>query len=142
MSITGPEITNGFIHQYERKGVYPLAAVHDRLEQDADFDGDVIPLISDRYHLFAANPCCVVCGIKGEFYAKERSAQRKGGRWVAVDPDSKFHLNLYAVGSNGKEVLMTKDHVLPKSQGGKNHLTNYQTMCSPCNLAKRNRVGK
>jgi hypothetical protein len=135
--MTAPKITNGFIGQYERKGVYPLSAIHDHLQEETvDLDGDVITLKSERYHLFGANSCCVTCGLKGEFYAKERAAVRKGGRWAPVDANSKFHMNLYAVDSNGKEVLMTKDHIIPKSQGGRNTPSNYQTMCQPCNSDK------
>ena len=31
---------------------------------------------------------------------------------------------------------MTKDHILPKSRGGKNHISNMQTMCCRCNSKK------
>ena len=31
---------------------------------------------------------------------------------------------------------MTKDHIIPKSKGGKNELSNYQTMCTYCNNEK------
>ena len=37
---------------------------------------------------------------------------------------------------NGNEVLMTKDHIWAKANGGKSNLANYQTMCHPCNHAK------
>jgi hypothetical protein len=45
------------------------------------------------------------------------------------------HFNLYAM-ENGIEVLMTKDHILPVSHGGPEHLCNLQTMCMTCNLLK------
>ena len=44
---------------------------------------------------------------------------------------------MYGV-KNGEEVLFTKDHIIPKSKGGKNHISNYQTMCEPCNSEKGN----
>ena len=47
---------------------------------------------------------------------------------------------LYAVNENGIEVLMTKDHIIPVSKGGKNILSNYQTMCELCNLEKGNNM--
>jgi len=38
-------------------------------------------------------------------------------------------------------VLMTIDHILPKSRGGGNNINNYQPMCQPCNSKKGNKVG-
>lgn len=35
---------------------------------------------------------------------------------------------------------MTKDHIMPKSKGGADSLSNYQTMCLPCNEAKADRM--
>jgi 5-methylcytosine-specific restriction endonuclease McrA len=43
---------------------------------------------------------------------------------------------LYGKNSKGEEVLLTKDHIKPKSLGGKNHHSNYQTMCVDCNVEK------
>lgn len=45
------------------------------------------------------------------------------------------HFNLYAE-KDGESRLMTKDHIIPKSKGGKNHLDNLQTMCDHCNSKK------
>jgi len=46
-------------------------------------------------------------------------------------------LNVVLLGSiSGHEVLMTKDHIIPKSKGGKNTLKKYQTMCTHCNCRK------
>ena len=36
-------------------------------------------------------------------------------------------------------ILFTKDHILPRSKGGKNWLQNYQTMCYNCNQEKADR---
>jgi hypothetical protein len=47
-----------------------------------------------------------------------------------------YHLNLYALDSDGREILMTHDHILARADGGKNHLSNTQTMCAPCNFKK------
>ena len=32
---------------------------------------------------------------------------------------------------------MTKDHITPKAKGGKDHISNMQTMCSTCNWEKK-----
>ena len=47
----------------------------------------------------------------------------------------RYHLNLYGM-KNGKEILFTKDHIIPKAKGGKNTMDNYQTMCAVCNREK------
>ena len=95
--------------------------------------GDLIKPNSQRYQTFFTKGCnCVVCGIKGSFFAKERT----------TGSNEAFHLNLYAVNENGEEVLMTKDHIIPKSKGGKNTIDNYQTMCCKCNFEKGNKLEK
>ena len=81
---------------------------------------------SCRYKCFAKfGTKCVSCGIEGKFFAMERDYNT-----------DRYHFNLYAVDENEKEILMTKDHIIPKSKGGKNHLSNYQTMCITCNRNK------
>jgi len=52
-----------------------------------------------------------------------------------------FHLNLYGFDENGEEVLMTRDHIIPVSRGGKNHLSNYQVYCWKCNIGKGGDLG-
>lgn len=94
-------------------------------------DGDIINGNSQRYQLFFTKGVkCVCCGIEGKYFAKEK----------VMNADISYHLNLYAIDNNGKEMLMTKDHILPQSKGGKNRLENYQTMCQRCNLAKSNQL--
>lgn len=69
---------------------------------------------------------CVSCGIKGEFFAIEKTLK-----------DVAYHINLYGVDpTSGLDVLMTHDHTLARSLGGKDDLSNAETMCSPCNFEK------
>jgi hypothetical protein len=92
-----------------------------------DLDGDLVNMASDRYKCFKIHGTrCAFCKIEGRFFAKERYENNGVG----------FHLNLYAIDENGKEVLMTKDHKLPKSKGGKSHPDNYMTLCAHCNVFK------
>jgi len=81
---------------------------------------------SQRYAVFKRNLTCVTCGITGKYFAIEKTEKKA----------NHYHLNLYGVDENGNEVLMTKDHIWAKANGGKSNLANYQTMCHPCNHAK------
>lgn len=123
-----------------RKEIYSVEEVRDKVKnvmfQDdkylakVEFDGDLVKGNSQRYQTFFTNGCkCVKCGIEGKYFAKEKHFK-----------DRSYHLNLYAVDENGNEVLMTKDHILPHSKGGSDDISNYQTMCEPCNKAKGSKI--
>jgi hypothetical protein len=89
----------------------------------------LVRMNTHRYFLFRENNTCVVCGLKGDRFVLEKPIE-----------DTHPHFNLYAI-ENNSYVLMTKDHVLPKCLGGKDHHSNYQTMCSTCNgLKGHNRI--
>lgn len=91
-----------------------------------EIDGEMIKALSDRYKLFLSKGyVCVSCGIVGKIFALEKQLNEKS-----------YHLNLYAIDEYGKEILMTKDHIVPRSKGGKDNLDNYQTMCTTCNFEK------
>lgn len=92
-----------------------------------------------RYHTFNRSLECVKCGIKGRFLALERCLSDEGGNEGKKEGQG-FHLNLYGLDDMGREVLMTKDHIIPKSKGGPDRLTNMQTMCTHCNAEKGNRL--
>ena len=85
-------------------------------------------LKSSRLELFKTKGViCVACDLEGTYFALEAVGEERP------------HLNLYAAGENGQEILFTKDHIKPKSLGGANALPNYQTMCEPCNGRKANK---
>jgi len=93
-------------------------------------DGDLVNIRSSRLATFKKSLRCVCCGLEGSFFIKEKHRRIK-------DPDSMpFHLNLYAIDANRCEVLMTSDHVIPKSKALSGLRDNRQTMCSRCNQAK------
>lgn len=122
---------------YQRKSVHSIEEVYNAVKDVLDpnekgtrimFDGDNIKGNSQRYQVFFMKGMkCVRCGIEGKFFAKEKDAHARS-----------YHLNLYAIDENGEEVLMTKDHIIPKSKGGPNKLSNYQCMCVRCNVKKGN----
>ena len=47
-----------------------------------------------------------------------------------------IHWNLYAI-VNNKYILMTADHIIPRSRGGPTTQENLQPMCQPCNVLKK-----
>jgi ADP-ribose pyrophosphatase len=83
---------------------------------------------SDRYFCFNRDPACVCCGIQGEVLILELQKNQK---------DKNPHFNFYARHNGDKQlILMTKDHIVPKSLGGADHRSNLQTMCTICNNLK------
>lgn len=83
-----------------------------------------VKMNSRRYFVFKTSLKCVACGLEGTKMLLEQSGNSKTA-----------HFNLYAV-ENGGLVLMTKDHITPRSCGGGDSHSNYQTMCSICNNLK------
>ena len=121
---------------YIRKAIYSIEDVlskRNELSHDKDsviFDGDMIHMNSGRYHTFVnSGTKCVCCGLEGTYFAKERN-------WKTL----RWHFNLYGINENGEEIMLTKDHIIPRSKGGENHILNYQTMCSVCNSKKGNNM--
>lgn len=93
-------------------------------------DGDEIHMNGYRlYNFLFHGLMCIVCGIEGDLFIKERSYKKDR------KPKGIFHLNLYAIINNSLR-LMTADHIVPKKVGGSNQLDNLQVMCSPCNNHK------
>lgn len=135
----------------ERKQIYGTGEILNKVTKDYHsytFDGDSVNLLSDRLKTFCFKGLsCVCCGISGSFFAKERHMKsikiKKGKRTIrrehVTNIDQPFHFNLYAVIA-GFEILMTKDHIIPRSLGGKDSLINYQTMCTICNRKKGNGI--
>jgi len=110
----------------------------DRGTQAVVINGEIVHIISDRYKTFFTKGfTCVNCGIIGTRWALERHVSHNGKIDPNNNPDGRYHLNLYAI-KDGKEILMTKDHIVPVSLGGKNYIDNYQPMCTICNQKKGN----
>jgi 5-methylcytosine-specific restriction endonuclease McrA len=82
---------------------------------------------SARYRVFVRDgKTCLCCGRRGVKMLLQKHRM----------DDPKPHFNLYAYDSEKGPILMTKDHIVPKSRGGSNRLDNLQTMCAPCNESK------
>ena len=87
-----------------------------------------------RMHFHKGIDCIMDCGAKGAYFKMERSP---GPPHILY---SEWHLNLYAIDNNGREVLMTKDHRHPKSKGGLDTLDNLDPMCTVCNCRKGDKI--
>lgn len=57
---------------------------------------------------------------------------------LGVDKGGGIHLDLYGIDQDGEDIMMTIDHIKPKSKGGKDHISNYATLCKICNEIKSN----
>jgi len=94
-------------------------------DKDIIIDGYKVRKNSLRYMTFyQKGTTCVCCGRKGSYFKLEKGD--------AAGDVNRRHFNLYS--DDG--VLMTKDHIIPKSKGGKNNIDNMQTMCVICNEKK------
>ena len=69
---------------------------------------------------------CSCCNNDGKFFAVERSP----------GSNSPYHLNLYGIGKDGDEILFTHDHIVARSLGGSDNISNTRTNCGPCNWKK------
>lgn len=110
---------------------------------------------STRLKCFQKSLSCVTCGRKGRFFRLESHTQnppRVGHNCFIRDcvwcvyrdvrlpkRERGAHLNLYGKTGN-RIVLMTQDHIIPRSRGGGNAQINLQTMCYFCNQRKGNQL--
>lgn len=98
---------------------------------DTDIGMKEINVSRQKYCIFLEKGTfCKKCGLSGEFFALEK---------MRSEPKARYHLNLYGI-QNGVEIMLTKDHIIPKACGGQNHMSNYQVLCQKCNIRKGNRM--
>lgn len=101
---------------------------HERKIFRYEFQGISVKISSLRLTTFKRKGIkCKCCGLEASHFAIDK--QFKQGP----------QLNLFGM-EDGEEILFTKDHILPKSKGGKDCLNNMQTMCTICNCKKGNNL--
>jgi len=123
--------------QYETVDIYDLENINTLLTEG--LNNNIMPTLhgselkkSQRYILFTEQKQeCHTCGLKASFWALQKDSNNESKR---------YHLNLYGVSNEGEVILFTKDHIIPKSLGGKDKADNYQSMCSCCNAEKSNDI--
>ena len=118
---------------YERLGTVPVEQVMKAIAKGESFEYEGIQCSTSgnrllTYHRYGMKCCVPGCTAHGQYFAIEKAAN---------DRDSKYHLNLYCM-LNGQEVMMTSDHRIPKSRGGRDSLDNRQPMCYKHNAEKGN----
>ena len=86
-------------------------------------EGYKVRTTSKRYASFTRQPTCVCCS---------RTIHTAKLQFTGINQSKRAHFNFYS--EDG--VLMTKDHIKPKSKGGSDSLDNLQTMCTKCNQKK------
>ena len=99
-----------------------------------------LKMTSLRLRTFKVSPKCVICELVGTKILLEKN-----------ENDGYPHFNLYGEGmpsdifmshpptiAKSNLVLFTKDHIVPRSVGGKDDIANMQTMCVICNQLKKN----
>jgi len=115
----------------------PLAEGYDVLEQPIRHDRLVRGRRVDRpsgwalFHQLKGQPIrCWHCGVEADQWVASKGRNDKLGNAV---------LNLFATGSDGV-VMMTRDHIIPRSLGGKDVVGNLRPGCAPCNETRSNEV--
>lgn len=137
---------DGFQDGLKVVGTYPLEVVLDNVgDHEMEIDGWRVRMNSLRYRTFLKDATqtgegwqvsCVYCGLEATHFALQYNPSDENRK------EHRAHFNLYAVdeANDGVWVLLTKDHVIPKSQGGKDHLNNMKTACRRCNARKADKM--
>ena len=84
-------------------------------------DGEIIKNTTSLKVFRSKGVKCSVCGIEGKYF------EYHPDRSILLFTDT-LH--------KGKRVYMTKDHIVPKAQGGSGSLDNLTPMCDVCNVMK------
>lgn len=101
----------------------------------------IVKMGSQRYEVFRRNLCCADCGLVGDRFLLQSHEVQKlwydhEQRISYPQPLFRAHFNLFGINRYDKLVMLTKDHIKPKSKGGDSFIKNYQTMCAKCNERK------
>lgn len=84
---------------------------------------------SERYKLFSKSRICCCCGLEGTYFLLQNNDSNQ-------DDITTGHFNLFGDDPELGPTKFTKDHINPKSKGGKNTADNYRTMCFMCNFLR------
>lgn len=120
--VPGLDITSA---RYALDEVLPFVGGPER-----EYHGYQVNMRSARYILFRdKGTTCASCRREGTFFMLRKASDPKAG-------PNRAHLNLWYEESDGTLVMLTKDHIVPRSAGGQDTQENYQPMCLTCNIRK------
>lgn len=115
-----------------------------------EINGVVAQLVNKRTETLARDGgVCMACGHEPTHaWIEDNTTPRDDrGRWLKNPPPLyqgdpfAAHLNVYCTTKEGHELLMTVDHVIPKSRGGRDRLDNFVVLCQRCNFIKGSDAG-
>lgn len=105
---------------------FPITTIH-KSRKNYHFEGKIyhVKMSGQRMSLLGRQQECACCGHTGVLFRLEEMGCRDA------------HWNLYGAHKNGL-ILMTMDHIIPKSKGGQTNPKNLQLLCKHCNECKGN----
>jgi len=128
-----PRNDEGYDKKYFLKPeIYTIDEITKHIRSDESYvelNGTRVKVIGLRLNTFTKYTKCVNCSREGTHFRIASNNDSKKG------PHS-FHLTLWSE----DKVQMTKDHIIPSSKGGADHMSNMQCMCTKCNQKKGNTV--
>lgn len=132
-------MTNSNMENYETLGEFEVSEVLEHVGQGNKKVVKTFICNGEEYKVKVSSPrlilfkekgtSCVRCGLEGSVIMLQRA---KNGN------EETPHFNLWGKNSDNEYVLLTKDHIIPRSRGGENRQSNYQVMCLKCNEEKSN----
>lgn len=115
------------IHKFEIQDVLPYIGASNHKFCIPGMESEIdVKLNSQRMKLLKRVQNCEVCQVQASHF------------WLEKNGCYTPHFNLYTKNHQDQEVMLTMDHILPKSKGGATTQNNLQTLCQDCNRAKKN----
>jgi 5-methylcytosine-specific restriction endonuclease McrA len=119
------------IYKWENLKTYSIDYIFDLISKTPKekwfLDRDNTRIKLERVKFFRKHGTeCIRCGTKGTHFSLRK------------DNGGNNHVDLYGYTDEGLEVLINRDHIVPKSRGGVDNYSNMQPMCMVCNSIKGN----
>lgn len=110
----------------EKLSLTIIEETYNKKQSKIEIEGHKVKTKDDRYLNFIEHGFeCAKCGIKGKYVNLECNTGLGN------------HFNVYGIDKEENEILLTKDHIYPKSKGGLDNIKNYQVLCENCNHNKQ-----